>query len=113
MSLCLNMIVKDEAHVIEKTLQNLDQYIIFDYYVICDTGSSDNTKEIIKNHFFKFKKILKGKYLTVNGKILVLIVQKHFKKHIIKQIFYLYLMLMIEYMVILNYQTQLNMINMI
>src|SRR6056300_761849 len=56
MTVCLNMIVKDEAHVIEKTLQNLHQYIIFDYYVICDTGSSDNTKEIIYS-FFNSKNI--------------------------------------------------------
>ena len=49
--LCLNMIVKDESHIIEKTLQNLLKYLPFDYYVICDTGSSDNTKEIIKTFF--------------------------------------------------------------
>lgn len=54
--ICLNMIVKDEAHVIESTLRNLSDYITFSYYVICDTGSSDSTQEIIKN-FFKCKNI--------------------------------------------------------
>ena len=52
--LCLNMIVKDEAHIIEERLTSLLSKINFDYYVICDTGSSDNTKEIMKNTFDKF-----------------------------------------------------------
>ena len=51
MSLCLNMIVKDESHIIENTLKNLVDKITFDYWVICDTGSSDSTPEIIKNFF--------------------------------------------------------------
>jgi GR25 family glycosyltransferase involved in LPS biosynthesis/glycosyltransferase involved in cell wall biosynthesis len=50
-TVCLNMIVKDEAHIIESTLQNLAKYITFDYWVICDTGSTDNTPEIIRNFF--------------------------------------------------------------
>jgi tetratricopeptide (TPR) repeat protein len=50
------MIVKNESHVIEKTLRNLTDKINFDYYVICDTGSTDNTKGIIKN-FFEGKNI--------------------------------------------------------
>ena len=49
------MIVKDESHIIEQTLQNVyekfgDRLI---YYCIDDTGSSDATKEIIKNYFDK------------------------------------------------------------
>jgi len=51
------MIVKNEAHVIEKTLDMLVKHINFSYWVISDTGSSDNTKEIIIN-FFKKKDIL-------------------------------------------------------
>ena len=55
-TVCLNMIVKDESHIIEKTLSNLMQYISFDYWVICDTGSSDQTPSIIQN-FFKERNI--------------------------------------------------------
>ena len=55
-SICLNMIVKDESHVIEKTLQNLCDNIPFSYWVISDTGSSDNTIELIEK-FFKNKNI--------------------------------------------------------
>jgi len=55
-TLCLNMIVKNESNVIIKTLDNLCSYINFSYWVICDTGSTDNTKELITN-FFKNKKI--------------------------------------------------------
>ena len=51
-SICLNMIVKNEAHIILTTLNNLLQYIDFAYWVISDTGSTDNTQEIIKDYFF-------------------------------------------------------------
>jgi len=50
-TICLNMIVKDEGHIIEKTLNNLQSIFNFDYWVICDTGSSDNTKDIISKFF--------------------------------------------------------------
>jgi cellulose synthase/poly-beta-1,6-N-acetylglucosamine synthase-like glycosyltransferase len=50
-TICLNMIVKNEAHVIAETLENLYSYVKFDYYVICDTGSTDATKRIIANFF--------------------------------------------------------------
>jgi glycosyltransferase involved in cell wall biosynthesis len=43
------MIVKDEAPNIERCLASCAPFI--DYYVICDTGSTDNTKEIIKKFF--------------------------------------------------------------
>jgi hypothetical protein len=49
--ICLNMIVKNEAHVIAQTLENLCKYIQFSYYVISDTGSTDNTIEVIHNFF--------------------------------------------------------------
>jgi len=41
------MIVKNEAHCIERCLNSVKPFI--DYWVICDTGSTDNTKEVIKN----------------------------------------------------------------
>lgn len=45
------MIVKDESHIIEETLNSVLKYI--SYWVISDTGSTDNTKEIIKSFFEK------------------------------------------------------------
>jgi glycosyltransferase involved in cell wall biosynthesis len=45
-TVCLNMIVKDEAEVIEKCLSSVKPLI--DYWVIVDTGSSDNTKMVIQ-----------------------------------------------------------------
>ena len=50
-TICLNMIVKDEEHIILRTLNNLTNYINFDYWVISDTGSTDSTKEIIRDFF--------------------------------------------------------------
>ena len=50
------MIVKNEEHVIKSTLECISKYI--DYYIICDTGSTDNTKKFIKDFFDK--KNIKG-----------------------------------------------------
>ena len=50
-TICLNMIVKDEEAIIVDTLKNLCQHINFAYWVIADTGSTDNTKELIRNFF--------------------------------------------------------------
>ena len=55
-TLCLNMIVKDEAHIIKNTLTKLLNKVKIDYWVISDTGSTDNTKQIIVE-FFKEKDI--------------------------------------------------------
>lgn len=55
-TLCLNMIVKDESHIIEETLTNIIEQMELDYWVISDTGSTDNTQQIIKD-FFKKKNI--------------------------------------------------------
>ena len=52
-TICLNMIVKNEAHIIEKTLNNICDNIPITYWVISDTGSTDNTKEIIQQFFEK------------------------------------------------------------
>jgi hypothetical protein len=48
-TVCLNMIVKDEAHIIKNCLEDISKFI--DYYVIIDTGSSDDTIVIIKKVF--------------------------------------------------------------
>lgn len=50
-SIVLNMIVKNEAHIILETLQNLIETIKFDYWVISDTGSVDGTENIILKFF--------------------------------------------------------------
>ena len=50
-SVCLNMIVKNEAHIIHDTLTMLCSKIQFDYWVICDTGSTDATREIVQDFF--------------------------------------------------------------
>ncbi len=50
-SICLNMIVKNESHVIKETLVNLCSYFNFSYWVICDTGSTDGTQQIIRDFF--------------------------------------------------------------
>lgn len=55
-TICLNMIVKNESHIIAETLENICQHITLDYWLISDTGSTDNTVEIIEN-FFKEKNI--------------------------------------------------------
>ena len=55
-TICLNMIVKDESHIIEETLKKLINKIKIDYWIISDTGSSDNTPEIIQK-FFKERNI--------------------------------------------------------
>jgi glycosyltransferase involved in cell wall biosynthesis len=45
-TVCLNMIVKNEAPVIRRCLDSVRKLI--DYWVIIDTGSSDGTQEIVR-----------------------------------------------------------------
>lgn len=52
-TICLNMIVKNEKHIIKETLDNLTKYINFSYWVISDTGSTDGTQEFIKEYFIQ------------------------------------------------------------
>ena len=47
-SICLNMIVKNEKDAIIRCLDSVKPFI--DYWVIVDTGSTDGTQDIIKNH---------------------------------------------------------------
>lgn len=50
-TICLNMIVKNESAIIERCLNSLVDQI--DYWVIVDTGSTDNTQQIIKDFMQK------------------------------------------------------------
>lgn len=59
-TLCLNMIVKNEGKIIERLLSSVIG--IIDTYCICDTGSTDNTIELI-NKFFSERK-MEGKVIT-------------------------------------------------
>jgi len=51
-SLCLNMIVKNESKIILRLLNSVVD--IIDSYVVCDTGSTDDTPILIKT-FFQMK----------------------------------------------------------
>ena len=48
-SICLNMIVKDEAHVIRRCLDSVRPFIA--RWVIVDTGSTDGTQALIREHY--------------------------------------------------------------
>ena len=47
--ICLNMIVKNEGKIITRLLDSVISFI--DSYCICDTGSTDNTINIIRDYF--------------------------------------------------------------
>jgi tetratricopeptide (TPR) repeat protein len=48
-TLCLNMIVKNESRIITRLFDSVIS--IIDSYCICDTGSTDNTIQIIEDYF--------------------------------------------------------------
>lgn len=50
-TLCLVMIVKDEIKILKRCFDSVKNYI--DYWVICDTGSTDGTQSFIKSYFEK------------------------------------------------------------
>ena len=50
-TICLNMIVKNESKIITRLFDSVVN--IIDCYCICDTGSTDNTIDLIKNYFKK------------------------------------------------------------
>lgn len=51
-TICLNMIVKNESKIITRLFDSV--LSIIDTYCICDTGSTDNTVDIIKEYFKKY-----------------------------------------------------------
>jgi len=51
-NICLNMIVKNEVKVLPRLIRSVKDYI--DYYVIVDTGSSDDTIELIRREMGKY-----------------------------------------------------------
>lgn len=53
-TLCFITMCKNEEHCIQQTLESVYKYI--DYWVVCDTGSTDKTCDIVTN-FFKEKNI--------------------------------------------------------
>ena len=58
--ICLNMIVKNESKIIERLM--LSVLPLIDSYCICDTGSTDNTIELIETFFEKHN--IPGKIVT-------------------------------------------------
>jgi glycosyltransferase involved in cell wall biosynthesis len=59
-TLCLNMIVKNESRVITRLLQSV--LPIIDTYLICDTGSTDDTPNIIRSFFAQHN--IQGEVIT-------------------------------------------------
>ena len=47
-AICLNMIVRNEAHIVHETLDSVAPYI--SSWVIVDTGSDDGTQDVIRDH---------------------------------------------------------------
>jgi len=47
-AICLNMIVRNEAHIVAEVLDAVAPYI--SSWVIVDTGSDDGTQDLITNH---------------------------------------------------------------
>ena len=50
-TICLNMIVKNEFHILKDTFDKLLKKIQIDYWVISDTGSTDGTQNLIRTYF--------------------------------------------------------------
>ena len=45
-TICLSMIVKNEAHILRRCLDSVKPYI--DHWIICDTGSTDSTRDVVE-----------------------------------------------------------------
>ena len=65
LTLCLNMIVKNESRIITRLFDSIIS--IIDCYCICDTGSTDDTINIIQDYFEKkniFGKIIQEPFIN-------------------------------------------------
>lgn len=49
--ICLNMIVKNESDIIVETLDNIRSQVEIEHFVICDTGSTDDTIATLTAYF--------------------------------------------------------------
>lgn len=52
-TICLTMIVKNESETIKRCIDSVKDHI--DYWVICDTGSTDGTQDLIKEIMDEYK----------------------------------------------------------
>ena len=87
--LCLNMIVKNESRIITRLFDTVIS--IIDSYCICDTGSTDNTIQIIEDYFREKESLAK---LSKNHlKIFVIIEILLYNHVLVYLIIYYYLML--------------------
>ena len=50
-TICLNMIVKNESKILTRMFDAV--YEVIDCYCICDTGSTDNTEQVITEYFLE------------------------------------------------------------
>ena len=69
-TICLNMIVKNESKIITRLFDSILPLI--DTYCICDTGSTDNTVDIIEQYLNK--RIFQESFFMNHSKILDIIV---------------------------------------
>ena len=84
--ICLNMIVRNEAKNIKRLLNSVKDSI--DYYVICDTGSTDDTPKIIEEtmqgydipgeiHYHDWKNFGHNRTLALYAATLALFEKRH------------------------------------
>jgi glycosyltransferase involved in cell wall biosynthesis len=102
-TICAALIVKNESKVIKRCLDSIKPFI--DYWVVCDTGSTDDTKEIISSELSeipgdlhdvpwvnfghnrtKLIELCKGKadyLLLIDADEILLVHDKYFKENLI------------------------------